>query len=231
MRCTVLLFTLIATFIYQVVQGQNHFHQGGIFPELAISYRVSGKWKLTGKVESQHGVLSYQKDVVSETRYFHDRTDLQLFGEYRLSPFLSVSGGYQYRLEGEGGTNNHRLIQQISIVRKKRAYRLGHRIRTDQTFEEGSAFQFRFRYRLSFEVPLQGTKLDPGEWYLLASGEPIIAIDDTPLEIENRLVLSFGRMINTRQKIETGFDYRIDRFIKDAGRSRWWWKTGWFVSF
>lgn len=233
MRSFVLLFNCCITFFLISSSGwsQGHFHQVGFFPEIAASIQLNQRWQFTGKVESQHGLYRFQKNTLSKTDYFHDRTDLQAFFDFKLTPFSGIALGYQYRLEGGEALNSHRSIQQISFVQRKMTYRLGHRIRTDQTYEEEAAFEFRLRYRLSAEFPLQGRELEPGEWYLLLSEEIIASLDDSPMRLENRFVTSIGILIADGSKIESGIDYRLDRFLESAGRSRWWWKTGWFLAF
>src|SRR3546814_11063084 len=65
----------------------------------------------------------------------------------------------------------HRFIQQLSIAQNALGLRIGHRFRTDQTFEKESATRYRLRYRLSAEKALNGQNVDPGELYLVANNE------------------------------------------------------------
>ncbi len=160
--------------------------------------------------------------------YYHDRTDFQGFAGTSLNPFISIAGGYQYRWDGDGD-NSHRSIQQISLVQRKTSYRLGHRLRTDQTFLPTDSPEFRVRYRLVAEFPLSGNRIDPGEYYLIASNEPIFGIQGGTYKIENRLVCSLGHNFSKNQKLEAGLDYRTDDFLDGGLRQRLWLKVGFFV--
>ncbi len=202
----------------------------GFFPEVALTGSVSDRVQLTFKVESQHRSYDNRASVGERWEYFHYRTDLQGFVALSLNPFWKVSGGYQYRLEGGSGANTHRSIQQIAYVQGLRRFRLGHRLRTDQTYHPDEAVELRARYRLSVEIPLVGESLDPGEFYLLLSGEVIYGYQGGDSEIENRLVGSLGRYFSKRAKLEVGPDYRTDRYIAEGFRTRLWLKVGGYFS-
>ena len=211
-------------------RAQENVTYIGFFPEAALTGSVSDRVQLTFKVESQH--RSYDNRVADGERweYFHYRTDLQGFVALSLNPFWKVSGGYQYRIEGGDGANTHRFIQQIAYVQRLRRSRLGHRLRTDQTYHPSEAVELRARYRLSVEIPLAGQSLDPGEFYLLLSGEVIYGYQGGNSEIENRLVGSLGHYFSKQAKLEAGLDYRTDRYIAEGFRTRLWFKVGGYFS-
>jgi hypothetical protein len=202
----------------------------GFFPEAALTGALSDRVQLTFKVESQHRSYDNRASEGERWEYFHYRTDLQGFVALSLNPFWKVSGGYQYRLEGGDGANTHRSIQQIAYVQRLRRSRLGHRLRTDQTFHPSEAVELRARYRLSVEIPLVGESLDPGEFYLLLSGEVIYGVQGGGSEIENRLVGSLGHYFSKRAKLEIGPDYRTDRYLSPGFRTRLWLKVGGYFS-
>jgi len=215
--------------LMQSVFGQNRVSSGGFFPEAQLTYSPLENLKLTGKIESQHGMVRNSEDTEADVGYYHDRTDFQGFVGTSLNPFISVAGGYQYRWDGSG-ENSHRSIQQISLVQRRAGYRLAHRLRADQTFLPDESPEFRIRYRLVGEIPLEGTRIDPGEYYLIASNEIISGIQSGDFALENRLVCSLGHNFSSRQKLEGGIDYRTDRFLDGGLRQRFWFKVGWFVS-
>jgi hypothetical protein len=80
------------------------------------------------------------------------------------------------------------------------------------------------------EFPLSGNKIDPGEYYLIASNEPIFGYQADSYNIENRLVCSLGYNFTKNQKLEAGLDYRADNFLDGGLRQRLWLKVGWFVN-
>lgn len=209
--------------------GQSRVSSGGLFPEAQLTYGLNNEIKITAKIESQHGMVRNSNEQEADVGYFHDRTDFQGFVGKSFNPFISVAVGYQYRWDGEG-EHSHRSIQQVSFVQPASGYRLGHRVRTDQTFQPIAAPEFRLRYRLVAEIPLDGSRIDPGEFYLLTSNEPIFAIQGSTFNIENRLVASLGHYFSKKQKLEAGIDYRADNFLEGGLRQRVWLKVGWFVN-
>ena len=213
-----------------VLKAQENVFLGGIFPEMAITHAFNEKYQTTFKIESQH--LTYDDRLTEEAQwqYNHYRTDFQFFGARKLNPFLKLSVGYQYRLDG-GNKNHNRLIQQLTYVQKVTAAILGHRLRLDQTlFSEASRNLYRVRYRFSAKFPLTGQSIQPGEYYLLTSNELLIGTQNGQQEVENRLVCSLGFYFGERAKLEGGLDWRTDKFISDGFRQRLWLKIGCYLN-
>jgi hypothetical protein len=200
----------------------------GLFPEFAINFKVNQNWKLTGKVESQHRTFSDDAQYDNTFRYDFDRTDLQFFAARNLTTRTKVAVGYQYRFNGFG-QNSHRTIQQIGWLSNLRSYRLGHRVRADQTFlDEG--ISWRLRYRLSSDIALKGQQLDPGEKYLIVSDELISELLNNEFGIENRLVVGLGWYFLNKHKFETAIDYRIDPIVDSPQRNRVWLKFSFYLN-
>ena len=221
---------ILCTLISMALQAQERVFYTGLFPEAAVSGSVSRNWSVTFKVESQHGSFDTRQTEGERWEYFHDRTDLQGFVARSLNPFWKLSAGYQYRLQGGDDANTHRSIQQVALVQRLRRVRLGHRMRTDQTYYPQDATEWRGRYRLSAEIPLSGDVLDPGELYCLLSEELIYSHQGGSNEVESRLVSSLGRYFSEKSKLEIGLDYRTDRYIAEGFRQRLWLKVGYFLN-
>ncbi|WP_199856315.1 DUF2490 domain-containing protein [Lunatibacter salilacus] len=220
-----ILFTLLNYWNSENAMAQGrHLFTSGLFPEAQLTYDISDVYYVTHKVESQHGMFDAQR-LNRELKYSHTLTDLQSFIGRRLNPFVKVDMGYQYRLEE--GENTHRSIQQVAILQRSNFFRIGHRIRTDQTFFDEESALLRLRYRYSVQIPLQGINLDPGEKYLSLSNEAIYMYQDAEDDIENRLVASLGFFIDDNTKYEVGLDYRTDDYlVPQRFRSRLWLKFG-----
>ena len=124
------------------------------------------------------------------------------------------------------GEQVHRSLQQIAFTQGLNNLRLGHRLRADQTFRQDVATGFRFRYRLSGELPLQGESLNDREFYLKVGNEQVASVQSSKWDWEVRLLGNLGYQINSRLKLETGIDYRIDRLIDHRSRHRAWWTVG-----
>lgn len=217
-----LLFTLIGSQL-----GAQQVFYGGFFPEVGITKGIGKSVHAALKVESQHGLYDNRERTGSRAAYFHDRTDLQGFVGFKVSPLIKLDAGYHYRIQG-ADVNYHRIIQQLSVVQRLSRLNIGHRVRTDQNFIPKERIQYRIRYRQAIELPLQGTTLDPGEYYLIGSLEGIYSWQDGQSELENRAACSLGRSLSTSAKVEAGLDYRTDRFIAPGFRQRLWMKVGWF---
>lgn len=225
MRAVALIFCVILPF-WTIAQQRDV--SSGFFPEAQLSTKIKSL-SLTAKIESQHGLVDAGNETPTDYGYYHDRTDFQGFVGTSINPFVKWAVGYQYRWDG-GGDHNHRSIQQVAWVQKKSGYRLAHRVRADQTFASGEAPLYRIRYRLSLELPLSGSVIDAGEFYLVLSDEPIYGFQEGASSLENRLVGSLGYYFSKKQKVEAGIDHRIDRFLKSGSRQRIWLKVGWYVN-
>nr|MBI1229104.1 DUF2490 domain-containing protein [Cytophagales bacterium] len=215
---------LICLALHESQAQQRHRFTSGLFPEAQLTYDLSDAYYITHKIESQHGMFDAQR-LNRELAYSHTLTDLQSFVGRRITPFVKVDLGYQYRIED--GENTHRPIQQVAILQRGNFFRIGHRIRTDQTFFSEEAVLLRLRYRYAVQLPLQGTQLDPGEKYLTLSNEVIYMTQSAEDDIENRLVASLGFYVDDNTKYEVGVDYRTDDYlVPDRFRSRLWLKFG-----
>ena len=200
----------------------------GFFPEYALSYKLNDNWKFIHKIESQHGIFRRDEELeINEVNYFHYRTDLQFFASYSLNPFAKIDAGYQLRFEN--GTS-HRFIQQYAWINFWKDFRIGHRIRADQTYEEDESFLWRIRYRLSTDFALQGASIDPGEKYLTGSLETIVGYARPSFEVENRYVVGIGHFFNNKHKLELSIDYRTDDHFNPRFRQRLWSKVSYYWS-
>jgi hypothetical protein len=198
----------------------------GLFPEASLSYKLSKNYSITHKFESQHGLYDTE-NLNEELEYEHTLTDLQTFVGRRISPFVKVDIGYQYRIED--GENTNRTIQQVSILQRESNFRIGHRVRVDQTFFKNASFLFRARYRIKGQIPLQGESLDNGENYLTISNELIYMIQSGEDDLENRLTTALGFYIDDKNKFEIGLDYRTDDYlVENRFRHRLWLKFGYY---
>lgn len=225
------MFRCIVVFVMVNIslQAQNNLLSIGFFPEASLNYKLNSLYSITHKVESQHGIFDNQSQLNEELEYNHILTDLQTFIDRRINPYIKVALGYQYRIEK--GENTHRPIQQISILQRESKYRIGHRVRTDQTFFRETEMLWRFRYRIKGQIPLQGLELDDGEKYLILSNETIYMYQNGEDDIENRFVISLGFYFDDKNKLEVGFDYRTDDYlVEDRFRHRLWLKIGYYKS-
>lgn len=221
-----LIMSFFCCFISFSSKTQNNSVYAGLFPEMGLNVPLNEKLAYAAKIESQHVLFSDDAAIDKEWRYFHDRTDLQSFIEYKITSRIKGAIGYQYRFEGGG--NSHRSIQQLTWLNQFRAFRLGSRVRSDQKFSITESPEYRLRYRAATDIPLQGEKLDDGEKYFLLSNEVIFAFQGGKYSIENRLVSGVGHFFNRTKKLELSIDYRTDPYFPNVNRHRIWCKISFY---
>lgn len=224
----------ILFFVSNLTLGQDRF-LSGIFPEFGLNAPINDRWSYLFKLESQNRIIDNAAMDYPSLRYKHLLTDLQSFMSVNITYSLKGAFGYQYRIDSDK-TDSHRSIQQIAWVSNFRTFRIGSRVRTDQTFLNDAPPEYRFRYRAASDIPLQGMKIDDGEQYLLLSNEFILGIQSNEYSFENRFVAGIGHFFNNKEKLEFSLDYRTDPYFSGVNRHRLWikisfyWKLGKFFS-
>ena len=116
----------------------------------------------------------------------------------------------------------HRFIQQYTYVKKYSSFRMAHRFSTDQTFVQEAPTEYRFRYRATLEIPLNGKSIDPKEFYLKINNEYLNAFEDREYDLEIRFSPLLDLKLNERNKLELGLDYRLDSFLENETRNHFW---------
>lgn len=223
------LFLFLA-FLWNVVNAQKkQVFFTGIFPEVSLTKKLNDQHKLNFKIENQEVIFDNRDEGPSNPQFTHYRTDLMMFIDRSIRPGVSVALGVFHRFQDNEDAN--RIIQQLAILQRQRFLRINHRFRTDQTFTKNDDFEFRFRYRLSFEIPLEGAELDPGEYYVVVSEEPIFSVKGGQFEIENRTAVALGKLFTSREKLEWAIDYRTDGYIQEGFRTRLWGKISYYYNF
>lgn len=204
------ILIIFLSFISSDLFAQN---QVGLLPQLNTDVKIGNDWKLNAKLEGRQLFLQNPFPEGKREAEF-ERMDLELIASKTLTPSNAIGGGYLIRRQS--GAFVHRIIQQFATTQKLNSSRLAHRIRTDQTFEKGESIQLRLRYRLSWEKPLSGLKVDPKEFYLKLNNEYLGILQDKKGNLEIRGLASLGYNISDENKIETGIDYRVEKLIKDT---------------
>lgn len=197
-------------------------HQLGLMPSLNVNLKLPRDWSLNFKAESRQSL--YQGDF----DFDYLLTDLSLVASTRIRINTTLGGGYLTRIAPDD--TRHRAIQQISFSRRYEFFRLAHRVSADQTFGKLRSPEFRFRYRITSEIPLEGRTLDPREFFLKISNEYLNAFQSGEYDLEIRTAAYVGYAINPFAKLEMGIDYRADSFLSDSPRNRYWLGLNFFQS-
>ncbi len=203
----------------------QHRYRIGLLPQVNLNVKLGDRWRLNSKVEMRP-LLTAGRFGEAADGWQYGLTDLALLGAVKLSAQQTLSGGYLARFVGQ--EIHHRTIQQFSLVNRFPSFRFGQRFAADQTFVPDEAMALRLRYRLSFEFPLNGESVDPGEAYLKLNHEYLNSFQEQEYDLEIRIAPSIGLVFTDRNKLETGLDYRLDGFLDAPGRSTIWWSVAWY---
>ncbi len=207
--------------------SQNHY-MAGTLTQANVDFKVNKLYKLNVKLESRQIFSELEPGEVKNNSIRYERTDLALVLTRKLSADNTIGLGYLTRLED--GKLAHRFIQQFNHVRQLDAARLAHRVVTDQTFRSDEAAEYRLRYRLSAEKPFNGFQIDPKEFYGKLSNEYLGIWSDESPDLEIRASVAGGYNASDDNKIELGFEYRINEFNKSINAQQFWVTIAWYLS-
>lgn len=197
-------------------------------PSFSYTYRFSSRWSANARVVSMQRRAA---DALAVPRHTWERIELGGFATYSLLGGLNLSLGYMQRrldpLEVGGGWEQ-RITQQAAFVWYFHGQRIGNRFRSEQRFRPEGLTQ-RLRYRLSYDLPLNGAELDPGESYLLASEEVHLSLGARPGGA-NRIYLAWGHRFGSAHKLEIGLEHRWEGLGTGNDQHFLHLVTAWFIS-
>ncbi len=195
----------------------------GLIPSLNINKKLEKDWSLNFKAESKQALIS------DGFNYDYLQTEVSFIAAKKIGINTKLAAGYLLKIDGEVIKN--RAIQQISVIRRYSDFKLSHRFSADQTFETDDYTEFRFRYRVSTEIPLEGQSLDPKEFFIKLNNEYLNSIYQKQYDLEIRGAALLGYSLTPNSKLEIGADYRIDSFITGGFRNRLWIGLNFYQSF
>ncbi len=203
------IFSLSFLFFFsKVTLAQNGF---AVLNEsnLAFNHKASTSYKLNFSLKSRNYL--YENDIAI---YRQRHMEIGHFSTFSVSLKSSLSLGVLYRNRDwfENFENEFRTTLQYNIKSIKDQFRFGHRIRAEQRFFESRTVH-RFRYRLAFDIPLKGEKLNQGETYFVSTAEFLwsLAKQEKPV-FDNRWSAQIGWLLSKSTKLQLGLEYRFDRF-------------------
>lgn len=176
--------------------------------------------------------LALSSEINAIEREFADRIftakvynlNLEPALSYDMNPNLNLAAAFLFRLRDpfNGTTTELRPWQQISLIHRLGKYRLRNRLRAEERWAGSDLdFNLRLRYRISADFPLEGERLDKGEFYLNLSSEALVSPTVTRAFYywESRSYLGIGYQLNDRQRLEPALDFR-SRKVDEAGNRR-----------
>ena len=178
-------------------------------------------------MESRHQYFnSLNQDKV---KYNYLLTDIVGLVSIKTGLTSKANVAYTLRLS-KGKTPIHRTTQQFNIIQSLNNSRIGHRVAADQTFVKNSPLTFRLRYKVVFEKPLSGTKIDPKEFYLKLGNEYLWINQAYENDLEIRILPFLGYELNLKNRLEFGPDYRIGDVVKKGLEQTLWMSIAWYCS-
>lgn len=210
------------------VIGQNSY-RSGLLPTINLNQKLKQGWRINYQWQSRWILAEGLFSEPAETRWAYGLSDLSLVVSKKVQGNKGLAIGFLTRFVGD--LQRFRLLQQYTSVERFPAFRLGHRIRADQTWGGEDATTLRLRYRLSLDVPLNGNTTNPNELYFKLNHEYLTALESKDLSMEIRMVPMLGLLLTDNNKLETGLDYRFDKVGAPKSRHSFWWAVNWYYSF
>ena len=213
-------------FTFSVASAQNRDRLGAL-PTININKKLGNQWKVNFKTEARQTFsegLFAERDTYT---YQYVHTDLSLLAATKIGLNNGLAFGYLARIKDDGFA--YRFIQQFTITRRVAGYRLAHRFVSDWTFDQEEDMELRLRYRVSLELPLSGQDVDPKECYLKVNNEYLNGFQGGEYDLETRIIPLLGYLITDSNKVELGVDFRVDGFVDENTRNRFWVAINWFV--
>ena len=224
----VYLLAFILCLAYLSPTRAQGVYQAGLLPSINLNYKLNDQWSFNVKSESRQRFVLGTFGGEQMNRFDYVLTDMSAIAARKIGVSARIAGGYLIRFR-----NNeiiHRSIQQYTYVQNLEHFRLAHRVVADQTFSPIEATDFRFRYRLASEIPLEGKSADPKELYLKVSNEYLNSIQEGDYNLEIRIVSFLGYSLSKKQKIEFGLDYRVNSLLNQIQGHSFWTSLNWYIN-
>lgn len=206
-------FTLFGILCSFQTFGQDNFEAFNE-NEFAVNHTASDKYKVNFSLASRDYLYS-ENELMFKIR----QVQLGHFSTYILDLKNSVSFGVMFRNRRlfEDSSNELRLTQQYVYKTLMSTLRVGHRLRSEQRFYSEST-TFRFRYRFTMDVPLQGLKLDVGECFFVLSNEGLWSLNkkDQP-SVEYRISPEIGWQLSKDFVLGFAIEYWLDGINTNIG--------------
>lgn len=199
--------------------------RAGLMPQVNVNLPLAEGWRLNTKLEVRPAIT--RGEVGGARGPFEFRlADVSALAATRLATGQKLAVGYLLRFTPDGWL--HRSMQQFSVVTPLSGLRLAHRVAADQTLGVDRPGIYRGRYRLSAEIPLNGTRADSGEPYVKIQQENLLILQDGAWDGEVRLVPVLGYHATEASRLELGLDWRYGQWVQSDGRYTWFVTVGWF---
>ncbi|MCR9174084.1 MAG: DUF2490 domain-containing protein [bacterium] len=228
MNIKIILIGLFCAVLGLAAFGQN-LYQVGLMPSVNLNKKLDSKWEVNVKTEARQYFYQDAFNEPSKIDFQYDLTDFSVIGSRKVGLGKKITGGYLLRVSDASPV--HRFIQQFIVTQQLRSFRLSHRFATDQTLSFEEPTEYRLRYRIASEIPLNGQRADLKEFYVKVNNEYLGSMQQPDFYWEVRLIPMLGYTAFEKHKIELGIDYRNRSFLNFvANRQSYWARVNWYIS-
>ena len=208
-----------------LILSQNKIFGG--LPQLNINKILSENWRVNLKIESRNKFYESIREFENSNKFQHLNTDYSIIISKRIGLSNSLAGGLLFRSSDKYFKN--RYIQQLTLVNQYAFFRIAQRFLVDQTINVNSPIEIRFRYRMTFELPLNGRSIDNKEWYLKLNNEFLNCYENKKYNLEFRSSPLLGFKFSDQNKLEFGLDYRNELVLHEISEHQFWLSLNWFI--
>ena len=208
-----------------LILSQNKIFGG--LAQLNINKILSEKWRINLKIESRNKFYESIREFENSYKFQHLNTDYSIIISKRIGLSNSLAGGLLFRSSDKYFKN--RYIQQLTLVNQYAFFRIAQRFLVDQTINVNSPIEIRFRYRMTFELPLNGRSIDIKEWYLKLNNEFLNCYENKKYNLEFRSSPLLGFKFSDLNKLEFGLDYRNELIPHKISKHQFWLSLNWFI--
>lgn len=179
-------------------------------PKASLNYKVTTNYTHNFSFEKRSYLY---RD--SELQLKVKQIDLSHFSNLKIKDNQQIGLGIKYRFSNtfdDDYENELRITQQYSISFKNGNFRYGNRLRAEQRIMNSRTVH-RFRYRFAVDFPLQGTKLDTGESYIVLSTASHLSVGKAmSSEYDQRVTTKLGWLLTSSTKFQIGTEYRMENY-------------------
>lgn len=215
----------ISIFIYAT--GMTQETRLGMLPSLNLNKALKNNWRINLKIEARNSLITEEVACSNGTNHGYIHTDYTFITSKRVGLNNALAAGVLFRYKEEQLTL--RYLQQFILVKKYNTFRMAHRFAMDQTKSQSDPIKYRIRYRATLALPLNGTSIDPKEWYLKINNEYLNTFQTQKNELEFRLIPLVGYKFSEMNKLEYGLDFRRTAFLSERPKNSYWVSLKWFL--
>lgn len=208
-------FIILFSLVVQFTSKAQNYPSVRWEPTLSFSKKIDTRWSYNFTLRARQRITEYG---AGESNFSTDRWDAIAAGTYTLFGGRKLGLSYLFRtfdpFEAESGFE-HRLTQQFAFITNFGGYRIGNKFLIEQRIRT-VGYITRLRYGISTDFPLQGEKLDAGEFYLFTGNELVYSFNRSSKQLENRFSLGIGKLLKNSQKFQLTFESRYNDLISNS---------------